>query len=56
MTARAAVATAGGFADFADRNRVNIYRRVGPKMTKLSIGLDQPILPGDTIVVAERWL
>ena len=56
MTARAAVAVAGGFADFADRTRVNVYRRAGAKMNKQSIGLDQPILPGDTIVVSERWL
>src|SRR5690606_20401060 len=56
MTARAAIATAGGFADFADRGRVNVYRRVGKAMTRQSIGLDQPILPGDTVVVLERWL
>ena len=56
MTARAAVATAGGFAEFADRGRVNVYRRVGETMNKQVIGLDQPILPGDTVVVLERWL
>ena len=56
MTVRAAIATAGGFAEFADRGRVNIYRRVGKAMTKLSIGLDQPIRPGDTVVVLERWI
>jgi polysaccharide export outer membrane protein len=56
MTARAAIATAGGFKDFADRGRVTIYRRVGKAMTKRKVGLDEPIMPGDTIVVAERWL
>ena len=56
MTARAAIATAGGFAEFADRGRVNVHGRVGKAMTKQSIGLDQPILPGDTVVVLERWL
>jgi polysaccharide export outer membrane protein len=56
MTARAAIATAGGLTEFADRARVNVYRRVGKAMTKQSIGLDQPILPGDTVVVLERWL
>lgn len=55
MTARAAIATAGGFAEFADRGRVNVYRRVGKAMTKQTIGLDQPIRPGDTVVVLERW-
>ncbi|MBL8599193.1 MAG: polysaccharide export protein [Devosia sp.] len=56
MSARAAIATAGGLTEFADRSRVNVYRRVGKSMTKLTIGLDQPILPGDTVVVLERWL
>lgn len=56
MTARAAIATAGGFAEYADRGRVMVYRRVGKAMTKQAIGLDQPIRPGDTVVVLERWL
>ncbi len=56
MTVRAAIATAGGFKDFADRGRVTIYRRIGKAMTKRSVGLDEAILPGDTVVIAERWL
>jgi polysaccharide export outer membrane protein len=56
MTARAAVATAGGFREFANKGRVNVYRRIGTSMTKRSIGLDEPVMPGDTIVVSERWL
>ncbi|HZY69071.1 MAG TPA: polysaccharide biosynthesis/export family protein [Devosia sp.] len=56
MTARAAVATAGGFAEFADRGRVTVYRRIGKTMTKLTFPLDQPIRPGDTVVIGERWL
>jgi polysaccharide biosynthesis/export protein len=56
MTVRAAIATAGGFGEFADKSHVNVYRRIGKAMTKRSIGLDQPVLPGDTIVVLERWL
>jgi polysaccharide biosynthesis/export protein len=56
MTARAAVATAGGFAQYADRGKVNVYRRVGKAMTKQVIGLDEPIKPGDTVVIRERWL
>jgi polysaccharide export outer membrane protein len=55
MTARAAIATAGGFAEFADRGRVNVFRRIGKTMTKQSIGLDQPIAPGDTVVILDRW-
>lgn len=56
MTARAAVSTAGGFTDTADRNVVTIYRRQGSEMVKGNVGLDFPILPGDTIVVSERWI
>ncbi len=56
MTARAAIATGGGFAEFADRGRATVYRRIGKTVGKLTIGLDEPIQPGDTLVVGERWL
>jgi polysaccharide export outer membrane protein len=56
MTARAAISTAGGYTDTANRARATIYRRIGEQMQKLTIDLDYPIFPGDTIVVAERWL
>lgn len=56
MTARAAVATAEGFKDFAERTHVTIYRRAGKAMARFSAPLDAPIWPGDTVVVGERWL
>jgi polysaccharide export outer membrane protein len=56
MTVRAAVSTAGGYADTANRNTVIIYRQQGKTMVKGSVGLDFPIYPGDTIVVLDRWL
>lgn len=56
MTARAAISTAGGFTETADRNRVVIYRRQGAEMVKGTVGLDFPIYPGDTVVILERWL
>lgn len=56
MTVRAAVSTAGGFSDTADRGKAVIYRRQGNQMVKGSVNLDFPIYPGDTIVVSERWL
>lgn len=56
MTARAAIATAEGFKDFADRSHVTVYRRQGKSMVKFTSPLDTPIWPGDTIVVGERWL
>ncbi len=55
MTVRAAISTAGGFSDTADRNRVIVYRPQGGQMVKGAVDLDFPIYPGDTIVVSERW-
>jgi polysaccharide export outer membrane protein len=55
MSVRAAIATAGGFTDTADRNRAMIYRRQGSEMAKGTVSLDYPIYPGDSIVVLERW-
>jgi polysaccharide export outer membrane protein len=56
MSVRAAIATAGGFADTADRTRAIVYRRQGKEMVKGTVKLDFPIYPGDTIVILERWL
>ena len=55
MTVRAAISTAGGFSDTADRNSAVVYRRQGSEMVKGAVNLDFPIYPGDTIVVNERW-
>ncbi len=55
MTARAAISTAGGFTEIANRDRVIIYRRQNGRMAKGSVDLDFPIYPGDTIVVEDRW-
>ena len=56
MTVRAAVSTAGGYSDTANRLRATIYRKVGEQMQKSVVDLDFPIYPGDTIVISERWL
>jgi len=55
MTARAAVATAGGFKDFADRTHLTLYRKTDTSTVKISISLDTPIRPGDTLVAEDRW-
>lgn len=55
MTARAAISTAGGFSETANRDKVVVYRRQGDQMAKAVVDLDFPIFPGDTVVVAERW-
>ena len=56
MTVRAAVSTAGGYSDTAQRERATIYRKRGEQMQKSVVDLDFPIFPGDTIVISERWL
>jgi polysaccharide export outer membrane protein len=56
MTVRAAISTAGGYSETADRAQATIYRRQGKQMVKGTVSLDFPIYPGDTIVIAERWL
>ena len=56
MTVRAAISTAGGFTDTANRTKVVLYRPEGGKMIKGEVGLDFPIRPGDTIVVLDRWI
>lgn len=55
MTVRAAISTAGGFTDTADRNSAVVYRRQGDQMVKGNVSLDFPIFPGDTILINERW-
>lgn len=55
MTVRAAISTAGGFKDTADRGHAIVYRRQGNQMVRGSVDLDFPIYPGDTVVVEERW-
>jgi polysaccharide export outer membrane protein len=56
MTVRAAISAAGGFSDTANRDSATIYRRQDNDMAKGTVELDFPILPGDTIVISERWL
>jgi polysaccharide export outer membrane protein len=56
MTVRAAISTAGGYSETADRTRATIYRRQGKQMVKGTVSLDFPIYPSDTIVIGERWL
>ena len=55
MTVRAAISTAGGYTETADRNRAVVYRRHGNEMVRAAVDLDFPIFPGDTVVVEERW-
>lgn len=55
MTVRAAVSTAGGYTDTANRTLAVVYRRQGDTMVKGRVGLDFQIYPGDTVVIEERF-
>lgn len=50
-----AISTAGGFTEKARRGKVKVVREVDGKKVELSINLDQPIEPGDTVVVPESF-
>jgi polysaccharide export outer membrane protein len=57
MTAQAAVAIAGGFAERADESRVHITRRRhNGIIEKMDVPPDYVVKPGDTLYVYERWL
>jgi polysaccharide export outer membrane protein len=55
MSVRAAISTAGGFTETAERESAVVYRQQGNQMVKGVVDLDFPIYPGDTIVISERW-
>jgi polysaccharide biosynthesis/export protein len=56
MTAETAVAIAGGFTPRAFKRTVTVTRQVPNEAVRNTVPLDAPVRPGDTIVVAERWL
>jgi polysaccharide export outer membrane protein len=57
ITAKAAVAIAGGFADRADERRIQITRRrFDGIIEKMDVPPDYVVQPGDTLYVYERWL
>ncbi len=56
LTLIKAVAMAGGFTDIASTGGVNIVRKVDGKEEVLKrVGMDEPVLPDDVIVVPESF-
>ncbi len=55
MTVLMAVTTAGGFTDKAAPRRTHIIRDQEGSKKKVEVNSDDPIRPGDTIVVPESW-
>jgi polysaccharide export outer membrane protein len=55
MTVLQALSLAGGLTDRGSDARVRIIRMVGGKRTDVRVKLSDAVLPGDTIVVPERF-
>jgi polysaccharide export outer membrane protein len=56
MTVENAVAIAGGFTPRAMRKIVKLNRTIEGEPAQGRVPLTHPVRPGDTVVVAERWL
>ncbi len=55
MTVQQAVAVAGGFTPRADTSTVQVTRSIGGRVATALLRLSDPVLPGDTIYVRERY-
>jgi len=55
MTARTAVAIAGGFTHRADQRYVRVTRKEDGQLLEIEIPTDELIRPGDTVYVTERY-
>jgi len=53
-TVRKAINTAGGFSADAATGRIRIVREIEGKAKELKANLDDPVLPGDTIIVKAK--
>ncbi len=55
MTVQTAVAIAGGFTPRAQKSDADVTRQINGKVTTIRLLPTQPIMPGDTIDVRERF-
>jgi polysaccharide export outer membrane protein len=53
-TVRQAISLAGGFSEDGSSGRIRVVREIAGKATQVKIKLDEPVLPGDTIVVKAK--
>jgi polysaccharide export outer membrane protein len=56
MTVQQAIAVAGGFTPRADKYSVQVTRSVDGVVETATLGLSDPVAPGDTLYVRERIL
>jgi polysaccharide export outer membrane protein len=55
MSVESAVAIAGGFSPRALRDHVTLTHTDGSGSFRVVVPLGNPLSPGDTILVGERW-
>jgi len=55
MTVQKAVAIAGGYTARAEQSSVDITRQIGDQVITGRVQASDPLLPGDTVYVRERW-
>jgi polysaccharide export outer membrane protein len=55
MTVENAIAIAGGFTPRGFKDKVTVTRKIQGMPTRLILPLRNPVRPGDTITVTERW-
>jgi len=55
MTVQKAIASAGGFSARAQQATVDVTRSINGKVMTGRVLTSDPLLPGDTIYVRERW-
>ena len=55
MTVQNAIAIAGGFTPRANRWSIEVTRKVDGQLYRADVPLTHQMVPGDTIVVRERW-
>jgi len=55
MTVQTAVAIAGGFTPRGQRNYAEVTRLMDGQLVTGTVPITNPVRPGDTIVIKERW-
>ncbi len=55
MTARQAVALAGGYAENASKGGAQVVRETAGKAKTMKLKLDDALRPGDTVVIKKAW-
>ncbi|RFC62453.1 polysaccharide export protein [Fulvimarina endophytica] len=55
MTVQKAIAASGGYTPRAEQASVDITRQIGGEVVTGRVLASDPILPGDTLYVRERW-